>query len=302
MKRFNTSKGIVDTGLITSTVITGGISIVAFASDVGLPVGIALSETSLLLSLATAITQKSFKIFTVKHEKHDLIKLRAQSKLDSIANFISQEMQDGYIFPTEFHKVLQEVKKQRKLKADIRNHARAKIKEITNKQREKILEQGKQEGKEDFFKKIPNSSGTQGANTTLWNVILWSIKTVKNRFKIYLSSMWNQLQDPTPHQFFIDNRVTIYHDIFLKSLLCEVPHRIFHQLLIMHMLINGLLLWNFIQTRHTAGGIPTKNNLLVHCDSVFEASSSSSLVFIQFPRGIFNFFASSNSDFLFIYY
>ena len=50
MKRFNTITGIIDTGLITSTVITGGISIVAFASGVGLPVGIALSGTSLLFS------------------------------------------------------------------------------------------------------------------------------------------------------------------------------------------------------------------------------------------------------------
>ena len=44
--------------LITSTMITGGISIAAFASRVGLPVGITLSGTS--LSIATAITQKSF--------------------------------------------------------------------------------------------------------------------------------------------------------------------------------------------------------------------------------------------------
>ena len=65
MKRFNTITGIVDTGLITSTVITGGISIAAFASGVGLPVGIVLSGTSLILSLATAISRKYFKIFTV---------------------------------------------------------------------------------------------------------------------------------------------------------------------------------------------------------------------------------------------
>ena len=56
MKRFNTITGIVDTGLIISTVITGGISIAAFASGVGLLVGIALSGTSLILSLATVIT------------------------------------------------------------------------------------------------------------------------------------------------------------------------------------------------------------------------------------------------------
>ena len=85
MKRFNTITGIVDTGLITSTVITGGtggISIATFASGVGLPVGIALSGTSLLLSLATAITRKSFKIFSVNQGKHNSIRLLAQSKLE----------------------------------------------------------------------------------------------------------------------------------------------------------------------------------------------------------------------------
>ena len=46
MKRFNTITGIVDTGLITSTVITGGISIAELASGVGLPVGIALKWMS----------------------------------------------------------------------------------------------------------------------------------------------------------------------------------------------------------------------------------------------------------------
>ena len=78
MKQFNRITGIADMSLITSTVITGRISIASFASGVGLPVGITLSGTSLLLSLATAITQKSFKIFTVKREKHNAIKLLVQ--------------------------------------------------------------------------------------------------------------------------------------------------------------------------------------------------------------------------------
>ena len=47
MKQFNTITGIVDTGLITSTMITGEISVAAFARGVGLPVGIAFSGTSL---------------------------------------------------------------------------------------------------------------------------------------------------------------------------------------------------------------------------------------------------------------
>ena len=58
MKRFNIITGIVDTGLITSTVITGGISIATFPSGVGLPVDITLSGTSLLLSLASCISNR----------------------------------------------------------------------------------------------------------------------------------------------------------------------------------------------------------------------------------------------------
>ena len=154
MKPFNTIAGIVDTGLITSTVITGGISIAAFASGVGLPVGIALSGTSLLLSLATAITRKSFKIFTVKQEKHDAIKLLAQGKLDITANIISQAMQCGDFSPIEFLQSIAGGRKYRKLKADIRNQAKAKVKEITKGQWEEILEQGRKEDKENFFEKL----------------------------------------------------------------------------------------------------------------------------------------------------
>ena len=50
------------------------------------------------------------------------------------------------------------------LQADIRSLAKAKVKEITKEQREEILEQGRKEGKEDFLRKIANSSGTQGVN------------------------------------------------------------------------------------------------------------------------------------------
>ena len=76
-KRFNTIISIIDLSLITSTVIAGEISFAEFASSNDLPVGIALSRTSLIFSLATAITRKCFKIFTVKQEKHGAIKLLA---------------------------------------------------------------------------------------------------------------------------------------------------------------------------------------------------------------------------------
>ena len=72
-------------------------------------------------------------------------------------------MQGGDISPTELHKVLQEVEKYRKLK-DIRNQAKAKVKEIMKEQRQEVLELGRKEGKEDFLRKIANTSGIQDAN------------------------------------------------------------------------------------------------------------------------------------------
>ena len=130
-----------------------------------MPVDIALSGTSLLLSLATAITGKSFKIFIVKQEKHDAIKLFAQTTLDSIANIISQAMQDRDISPTEFHKVQQEVEKYCKLKKLILG-TRPGLRQnrLQKNSEKKILEQGRKEGKEDFLRKITSTSGTQGVN------------------------------------------------------------------------------------------------------------------------------------------
>ena len=73
-------------------------------------------------------------------------------------------MQEGDISPTEFHKVLKDVEKYRKIKADIRNHTKAKVKQITKEQREELLEQERKEGKEDFLRTIANTSGTQGVS------------------------------------------------------------------------------------------------------------------------------------------
>ena len=61
-------------------------------------------------------------------------------------------------------KVLQEVEKYRNLKADIRNQAKAKVKQITKEQREELLEQGRKEDKGDFLREIAITSGIQGAS------------------------------------------------------------------------------------------------------------------------------------------
>ena len=88
---------------------------------------------------------------------------------------------------------MQEVEKYRKLKADIRNQAKAKVKEITKEQREELLEEGRKEGKEDFLQKIPNTyPGCQchlnyeSPHPTVCDFVVH--KDFENHFKIYLSS------------------------------------------------------------------------------------------------------------------
>ena len=110
MKRLSTFTKVVDTGLTTLTVITRRVSIAAFASGDGLTNSVALSGTGLLFLLATTITRKSFKMFTVKQEKHDAIKLFAQNRLDSIADILSQALKDGDISSNEFFEALQRIK------------------------------------------------------------------------------------------------------------------------------------------------------------------------------------------------
>ena len=66
MKRSNTILSLMCTGLIKSAVITGMVSITAFASGVGQTVHNALTGASLIFSLVTAIAQKSFNLLTVK--------------------------------------------------------------------------------------------------------------------------------------------------------------------------------------------------------------------------------------------
>ena len=103
-KRLNTIIGIVDTGLVTSAVIAGGASIPVFARAAGFPVGAALGGLGVALFLLTVATRKFSRNQTVKQGKHDVVMLLAQSKLDSIADIISQAMQDGDMSPLNITK------------------------------------------------------------------------------------------------------------------------------------------------------------------------------------------------------
>ena len=149
---------MVDTGLTTSTVITEWVSIAALVIGAGLSVGIGLSETSILFYLATTIPQKSLTTFTKMKGKYDATKMLVQSKLGSIADIVLLANQDADILSTEFHKVLEEVKKYHTLKIDIRNQEKSKVRQLEKEQQEELIKQGRKKSKDYFLQKITSTS------------------------------------------------------------------------------------------------------------------------------------------------
>ena len=165
-RRIGNSILIVDTGLIITIVISGTASIATISSGVAIPIGIVLTGTGLLLSIATTVTRKSLNAIRVKQKKHDQIILLAQTKLESIQDMISKALTDGNISDLEFERILSELDRYRTLKQEVRNKAKKKSESITDEQREAILQQGREEGRNAFLKQIANTSNIQNANVT----------------------------------------------------------------------------------------------------------------------------------------
>ena len=121
MQRLATLSNDAGTELVATAVITGGLPILTFVSDWTLPKSVGLLSMSILLPLANTLSRESSKLFPVKQEKHNLIRLIVQTKLETICDAISHAMQDRSISLAEFYKVTQDLEKYRKRKADTRN-------------------------------------------------------------------------------------------------------------------------------------------------------------------------------------
>ena len=82
--------------------MTGCVSISAFASLVGIPIGITSSSIGLKICAITVGIKKYKSIIKKKKKKHDKIVLLAKSKLNSIEILISKSLIDSVIIHDEF--------------------------------------------------------------------------------------------------------------------------------------------------------------------------------------------------------
>ena len=97
LSKYITAFGCVDKALVILSATSGGVSIISFASVIGVPAGIASASFTLVFSLTTGIIKKVLKITRNKKKKHNKIVMLAKSKLNSIETLISQALIDLYL-------------------------------------------------------------------------------------------------------------------------------------------------------------------------------------------------------------
>ena len=88
--------------LILTSAVTGCVSISAFSSLVGLPIGTASSAVALKICAITAGIKKYKSLIKKKRKKHDKIALLVKTKLNTMQVLISRDLVDSYISHDEF--------------------------------------------------------------------------------------------------------------------------------------------------------------------------------------------------------
>ena len=106
---------------IVLSVSGSGISIISFASTIGVPAGIASACFTLIFSITAGIIKKLLSTTIKKKEKHNQILMLAKSKYNSIKALISQALNDINISQKEFITIPKEKDKYEKMKEDIKD-------------------------------------------------------------------------------------------------------------------------------------------------------------------------------------
>ena len=119
-KKVCTTLNYIEHFLILASTITGCISISAFVSLLGIPIGITNSAIGLKICAITVGIKKFKSIIKKKKKKHDKIVLLAKSKLNSIEVLISKALINSVISHDEFVLINNVLKECNEMKEEIK--------------------------------------------------------------------------------------------------------------------------------------------------------------------------------------
>jgi len=154
-KKYRRANKVINTadGVLCSASLGLGIGGVALLTTViAAPVVIVMESASIGAGLLTVLAKFADKKIKAKEEKHRMIHILAESKLNTIHNHISKAIEDGDVSDEEFKLILEEAEKYRLMKEDIRKKTSKKLKDS---EKEGLIERGKNELRkkfENFFK------------------------------------------------------------------------------------------------------------------------------------------------------
>ena len=146
----------VDNALIVVTIGAEGTGAVLLSTGVGAPFALALGISGVITGAVSLIGNIFSKKATTKAEKHLKIKTLATAKLDTIASHISKALTDDFISNEEFNLIMEEMNKYKALKEEVRNNTKKKLK---TEEEESLIERGRQEARESFWKLVEKNHG-----------------------------------------------------------------------------------------------------------------------------------------------
>ena len=120
-KKVCTTLNYIEHFLILASAIAGCISISAFVSLLGIPIGITSSVVGLKICAVTAGIQMYTSIVKKKKKKHDKMVLLAKTKLNSIEVLISKALIHSNISHDDFVLINNVLKEFDKMKKEIKN-------------------------------------------------------------------------------------------------------------------------------------------------------------------------------------
>ena len=130
LSKYVTIFDYIDKILIVLSATSSSVSIISFASTIGVPAGIASACFTLIFSITAGIIKKLLSTTIKKKKKHDQILMLAKSKYNSIEALISQALNDINISHKEFITILKEKDRYEKMKDNIRDKNEYKKQEI----------------------------------------------------------------------------------------------------------------------------------------------------------------------------
>ena len=118
---------VLDTISDLVALASGAATIAVLSTIIAAPIAVALQALAVGAGVFSVIGRVVNRKLTLKAEKHRQIKTLAEAKLNSISDYVSKALEDGYISDEEYSLIQNELGKFNEMKEEIRSETKVSI-------------------------------------------------------------------------------------------------------------------------------------------------------------------------------